>query len=666
MRDKIKRNKSFPRIWGLWILMGLLIICGNGNKMIVRAAEERFVIAAELLSSNEATYDIRLTIENKGADWEGNVRLVPKEEYQSPSAYDTAISLPEGSTKQFVVKVPKDSPEIDDGTVHVSVLDKKSKKLAEKEFRYLLRAQEDVLSMGILSDDYDTLTYLDMGGDELYFYSDHYPIKLLELNQDNLSDTLDSLEFLVIDNYNTSVLTDEELKAIELWNYDGGILLVGTGEYAEETLGGFEDSYLEIEYDMVYEPGETSQYSIGYYMDFYKLHLAGLWDLGNGYYDQYLTAARTCSMGDGAIGVLPYSLTELALVDSSFYQEETQEGFVLNILEEVSSEASSRYTNSGYHSNYSSYSNIKDMLGIIGNCNSSLHFGILKVIVVLYVIFVGPILYIILRVAKKRELYWIMVPVTALAGIVLVFFAGRGFEVVDTRVYSVTAKNLTDKGEYKTYLYCYDADHREWDLKLGKNYEYVGALMNDNYNYNTDEEDYYYHIQKEGDSFFFGIKPSTSFEDSFYYAGGRAEDEGGGTIVCDDLGYYWGGLGGSITNLTNKDFVYYVVIVNDAMYIYEDLKAGQTSNLGEALPAHSSTQGNGIWSGYTYDFLRDAYREKDMEKASAIAAMGVGIWSVYPQMRDNEIAVIGLTEDWNKTVDDNCKEMSYGCLYTIQ
>ena len=29
-------------------------------------------------------------------------------------------------------------------------------------------------------------------------------------------------------------------------------------------------------------------------------------------------------------------------------------------------------------------------------------------------------------------------------------------------------------------------------------------------------------------------------------------------------------------------------------------------------------------------------------------------------------AVIGVCEDWDKAVDDNCNEVSYGCLYAVQ
>ncbi|MDE7404805.1 MAG: hypothetical protein K2M81_06845, partial [Lachnospiraceae bacterium] len=158
----------------------------------------------------------------------------------STCAYDTVLSLPSGSTKQFVVKVPKDSF-LEDETVKVTLLDKNEVGVVQKEFEWLLEEQVKALPLGILSDKYLSLTYLDMGGNEIYYGSNSYPIKLVELDQDNLEDTLDVLSFLVIDSYNTSVLSDKALESIEQWLDNGGVLIIGTGSGAEEVLSGLDN-----------------------------------------------------------------------------------------------------------------------------------------------------------------------------------------------------------------------------------------------------------------------------------------------------------------------------------------------------------------------------------------------------------------------------------------
>ncbi len=655
----------------LWVLLGGIL--GPGAVTTARAEENTaFSIEAQILPSDKETYDIRLTVENLGADWEGTVRLMVDEDYRRPSAYDTVISLAQGSKKQFVVKVPIDSVSSTDGTVQVTLLDKKSHKIAEKEFKRLLSEEMKSLPIGILSDDYPALTYLDMGGEAVYFYySDGgRPIKLEELNQDNLEEMLDSLTFLVIDKYNTGVLTQEELEAIESWNNDGGVLIVGTGAYAEDTLSGFENGYLGVSCKETDAPEDVSKNDLesnvsqmtmaNFESNISQMTLANLEGMNLGQ-PNYYTGAWTWSVGEGSVSVLPYALTELGQMKSDFYEDSTQERFVGNLLEEAGSWANSRFSSStDRYRNFSS--SVQRMLGVLGNSNNALHFGILKALVVGYVILVGPVCYLVLRILKKRELYWVAVPVMAFAGIGLVFLAGRGFEVVNTRVYSVTVAELAGKGDRETYLYCYDASHREWDLRMAEGYEYAGALSN----YGPDSEEYYYHMRTEGDTLYVGVKPSSNFEDSYFYVSGSGGKSEEGELAAENIVPDWVGVEGTVTNGTGRDMAYFAVIVNETVYVYKELPAGGTCNLGESAMLYESSVDDMYYGRYLYDLLQDTARSGERQKTAALSALGVGIDSAYRRLDPGAVLVIGVTKDWEKTVDDNCNEISYGCLYTVR
>lgn len=659
MRVDKKRSRGFWAILALGVLMGGLL--RQDMVMTVRAEAENtaFSIDAQMMPSDGETYEIRLTIENLGADWEGTARLMVEENYRKPSAYDTVISLPQGSKKQFVVKVPTDNIDDTDGTVSVTLLDRKSQKSAEKEFKRLLSGGMEALSMGILSDDYLVLTYLDMGGAQIYYYNEEYPIKLVELRQDNLEDLLDSLTFLVIDNYNTGVLTDEEIQNIQIWNENGGVLIIGTGAYGEDTLGGFENSYLGVSCKGIHAPEDIAQNIFNTSVDLSQMTLADLQGVNFSQVNFY-SGAWFWSVGDGSVAVLPYALTELGKMQADFYRDYTQEGFVMNILDEASRYANARYTSLGYYDSFNSY--IQRMLEVLGNSNSPLRFGVLKALVIGYVILVGPVCYLVLRLLKKRELYWVAVPAMAFVAIGLVFLAGRGFEVVSTKVYSVTVENLSGKGGQKTYLYCYDANHKEWELRMAEGYEYAGG-MSWSYQDSLDSEAYYYHMRTEGNTLYVGMKPTSNFEDSYFCVSGRQSVEGG--LEVEKLRVDWFGMDGTVTNGTDRDLQYFAVVSQDMVYVYENLPAGGTCDLGTTVPLYGDSQSS-LWSSYMFDFLSDIVEEGERQKISDLSALGVGIWSVYPQIGSTDVLVIGVTEDWEKTVDDNCSEISYGCLYTVQ
>lgn len=671
MEKKSKMNRKVLGVLALGILFWSL--CLGSASISVKAEEQRFTIDAEVLPSNKGAYEVQLTVENQGLDWEGTVRLTSDAynnggfRLKSDCAYDTILSLPSGSTKQFVVKLPKDSLERMDGTVNVTLLDKNEVVVVQKEFEDLLQEQAEFLSMGILSDEYLSLTYLDMGGNKIYYGSYNYPdpVKLVELDQDNLADTLDALNFLVIDSYNTSVLSDKALESIEQWLDNGGVLIIGTGSSAEKVLSGLDD--LDIQCSKGEEQEEDIYDSYNYsYVDISQLSMAELIDQNDKYEEVSGILAMVRSWGNGAVGILPYSLSELGELDASDFQGYTQEEFIESILLQVGDYAASRYGTGGYaYNGYDVRYTFNRFCRLLGNGGSRLQFGGLKMIVILYVIFVGPILYMILRAAKKQDLYWIAVPAATLVGIFLVYFVGRGFKVTGTNVFSATIENLSGGGNVQTYLRCYDAGHKEWDLRLAEGYEYAGPLEED-YHRSSDDEKYYYHIKKEGDRLFFGINPSIGFEDSYFLAGITKEPEGGsisGNLQADGQS----SIKGTVTNGTKRDFIYFAVIINDNLFVYKNLPAGADIKLEAAEKVFDDT--TGYLSGadsYLRDYMWEVQRGGKKKDADILTALGIGISYLYSLEDPDMTAIIGVCEDWDKAVDDNCNEVSYGCLYAVQ
>lgn len=660
---KIVINKRFMPLLILGILLCTLCMGSVSMTALAETAGSDFYIEAALLPSAGNTYDISMTVANTGRDWEGTVRLLLDNGYsQNVTAYDTVIALPQNSTKQFVVKVPKKSVDAASTTINAVFLDKRSKVVAETALKQFRWDEKEVLPMGILSDNYSALTYLDMGGERLYYYDNNYPIKLMELSQDNLRTSLDSLVFLVIDNYNTGILSEETLDAIDKWVQSGGVLIIGTGSWAEEVLSGFDN--LGITCGKIYAPGEYEIFSEVTW-DVTKVTLAELIDENFQYemaYDNYINLMK--SKGDGAVGVLPYSLTDFGKLGKDAYIYGTQEEIVQWFLEAISSESSAKHTSQNTTVSRNMQYLFSDTFAALGSEDGRLNFGVLKVLVVLYVIFVGPVLYLILRITKKREMYWLAVPAAALLGIFLVSLAGRGFEVKNTRVYSVTVSDLSHPGNAQTYMRCYDVNYNEWNLQLMEGYESIGpvAAMR---SYSRGDAGYYYHVKKEGERLRFGADPEKSFEDC-YFLTGNAPKVGSGSLELGDLhmpNSYT--LSGTVSNKTDRDFPYIAIIANNQLFVYKDLPAGKTSSLKDLKVVSGNSGAPDVYRAYRSEVLTEAARDNKRD-LDVLAALGLGIYQVYPKEDDAVTAVIGVTKDWEKAVDDNCREISYGCLYQIQ
>jgi len=660
MKEKIKIDNKLRKTLFFTFLCCCVFWVSTG--MLAHAEESPFFINAELLPSDNDVYDIQVTVENLGTDWEGIVRLRLGTTYGelNDCAFDTVLALPQGSKKQFTVKIPTVSTGSTNGTIFVNLVDKNNDIIAQKEFTRLLFHGTNTLLMGILSDNYDSLTYMDMGGETYQYNNDEFPLKLVDLNQDSLDSSLVSLTFLVIDSYNTSILTEEEIKKIELWTENGGMLILGTGNRAQDTLSGLD--FLGITCTEVLSPGDSTPHeSLNF--DASQIYWAELDDIYDTYSFKNNNFSIVCSRGDGAIGIVPYSFAELgslgAMTDSS--------SLVNDLLNDIGHYANSRY--GGTMGQYSDYGyNLSRLSRTWGNGESKLHFGTLRTIIILYVIFVGPVLYLILKFLNKRDFYWIAVPVTTLFGILLVYLSGRGFEVINTNVYSVTIEDLSHREKPITYLRAYDTSHKEWSLRLSQDCEYAGPSISTYYSSSKNDR-YSSRVKKEGERLSFGLWPSTSFEDAYFTAYSSKNFEEGSILTNIETNGK-SGIRGTITNQTSRDFAYFAVILGDELRVYKNLPSGESFDLATNAPVFTSStsQYSGIIiDSYLYDFLRESYYEKKSGSTDLEAALGMGICTAYYSHENiGATLVVGVTQNWENIVDDNCSEVSYGCVYTVQ
>ncbi|MDE6674682.1 MAG: hypothetical protein K2K19_07705, partial [Acetatifactor sp.] len=420
------------------------LLAGIGNDIAYAkendSGNNTFWGKVELLKQEDDNYVIQVTVENRGEDFSGMVQLVFASSYAENCAYNTEITLPAQGKKQFTITVTEKAVDTIKGNCEMNFLDDRGKLLQTISFKNVFGALVSGITVGILSDDHNGLSYMDAGGTDLYIRGDNYPIQLVELSQDNLRAYLDGLYFLVIDQFNVSSLGQEDIEAIQDWVSDGGWLLIGTGAYAEQTLSGFDENFLNLNISEIREPGEensvyTNAQWYGYYysyteaeVDFSNMTIAEMNFnnlLGYDYESSQNPAIINSSYGAGAVAVYFFSFGDPELRKLDNYA-------VQYMYEEVMYQSNS----------YQSFRRGSDMeyvgqnaLANIDKKNSNVDFSVLKLLIVFYVVLVGPVLYLILRKCRKSEWYWIGVPMFGLSFILVVFLSGQSSSVNGARVY---------------------------------------------------------------------------------------------------------------------------------------------------------------------------------------------------------------------------------------
>lgn len=671
------RRRIAAALAALICVLGLLAGMGKNVAYARENASGRntFFGNIELLKQEDDSYVMQVTVENRGEDFVGSVQLVFASSYADNTAYNTEITLPAQGKKQFTVTVTERAADTVKGNCTMNFLDEKGHQLQSISFKNVFGALMSGITVGILSDDYDGLDYMDANGADFYIRGNNYSMQLVELDKDNLRAYLNGLYFLVIDQFNVSSLSQEDIRAIQDWVRGGGWLIIGTGAYAEQTLSGFDEDFLDLDITKICEPGEENTvYSnaqrYGYYysyieneVDFANMTIAEVNFtnlMGYDYESSQNPAIINSSHGDGAVAVYFFSFGDQELQKLDYYT-------VQYMYEELMHQSVS----------YQSFNRGDDMewvgqraLASIDHENSDVDFSWLKVLIAFYVVFVGPVLYLILRKCKKSEWYWIGVPALGLAFILVVFVSGQGARVNGTKVYSVTVQR-TDSTRMDTYFLAYHSGIKPWNINLRDDYEVGGPGWSGYYNYYSNSSDYTYVVTNDSQGMSVGLKPHENFESGYLYAGGKAEKKGaftGGHIGDDYL--ITGGFTGTVTNDTGYDLAYMAVWHDSHIQVYEDVKAGETISLQQAWMDSRCVYENtavGDTSDLMYSMVSRYYTYSPTEeyRQDDVAALLIGLGvanDALPQEEGYGI-VAGVIRDYDKAVVSKCNETAYGCLY---
>jgi len=221
---------------------GLFRISKYGNIMTAEASESETgairVYGSKKSMSIEYGYDqyvkygryvsVNVTIDSEvDDDFQGWLEVIAPKEGQN-TVYRREVNL----VKQNETKITIYMPLYDDsGYIQVKLLDKDETTVLEKKIKVKLGNYEKLVYVGVLSDNPTDLKYLESLGTRVFY-----------LNKDTLPSDylgLDLLDVLVINEFDTNKLEEEQIESILKWTKQGGSLVLGTGEHGSKTLEAF-------------------------------------------------------------------------------------------------------------------------------------------------------------------------------------------------------------------------------------------------------------------------------------------------------------------------------------------------------------------------------------------------------------------------------------------
>lgn len=626
------------RKW-LAVLVWLLVLGGCLFSLPVQAAGKNGNMTKKVKKENQdfkvsvtygidgiAVYDspalVRIRLESS-RNFTGSLQLIPIMHYgRKTVAYGQDISLSAGEAKTFSF-VP--SALGSDAGIMIQILDEKDKIVyAEQDTVEVIGMGEDVLA-GILSDDYSALNYFD--AIPLQLSGDLTQVNILELSPDDLqvdSSCISILSYIIIDNFDTAKLSDEQYVILKDWVNKGGVLILSLGANYQNVLHRFSDDFItgtfgnlkkqEIRWDFtsdqtVEQDGESDILTLPG-VDVVPLAVTDAIELNSFSQDQTAYKKRS---GAGAVVVLSYALGMEPM--TTFLERKT---VAEKLLKESSVDKIQGMSGYGVQSNIVDMSDGTELAKLAdqtGKPSVLLYGGLL----LCYVILVGPVLYLVLKAIKQREKIWIAIPAMSCVFTILVYLTGIFYRVKVPIVNTFSLLNLQEGlmvEQVYTSVTCPEA--KDYVLTLKKDYT---EFKNDTYSYDYglfssyrgvdgSEGTYDYMIKKQNDGMELLFHTTETFaENSFMVS--RTTDNPIGMVTCD-LHCYTDGFEGTITNDTDYDLVN--VVVNFEAYLYQvgDLKKGEqvTIDRNKLIKTVGYGTFSGMYNSYnTFHTTREEYRK---------------------------------------------------------
>ena len=579
---------------GILVILFILLIGLFISPKSVRADENRYKLEVDYgiegsyKSGRYIPFRIKITPEE---DFVGEVEIRVKSN-EGEAVYDAfSKEISVEASKGAEVLIPVTIQE-GHGSVQVNLINKDGKIKAKKDLNITNgRINEYTLSVGLLTEDKTALGYvssvaLNDGAGTIN------SVKTTALTEDYLNDKgllIDSLDVIIVNNYNLANLNEENYNALKLWVEKGGELIIGSGANEGKTIKNISGNFLKIETSGVKD--ETVNLS-GKSLNLINsnITLEGSDDLileGSS-----KTLAYSLTKGRGKVIVTTFDLGLEPFISSGI-ETKVMEGLLKNSFDKLNNNYKHGY-NMGYYELESMVNSIP--VGKITDVK------VIFIIVLIYAIVVGFGVYIVLKKLKKSDLTWIVIPVLALvfSGTIYLFGKTIKFEEIILNKTNVITIDKNGVGNLTGYLGISSDKKENVEIETKSN---TITLLNRGY--------YYGDIQN---SSYKTLSLKTSYkEDSLKYTIGREKSLNNtafsieaGEIILDSFDYNLkveeNGLNGSITNKLSYDMENVLVIFSNSIWDIGTLKANETKEILDLKAASYS----GI-EEYTRINLEDKY-----------------------------------------------------------
>ncbi|MFW5652281.1 MAG: hypothetical protein ACOCNC_13080 [Acetivibrio ethanolgignens] len=532
-------------------------------------------------------------ITNEGADFSGTLQVIIPSHSQEKFMYQKEVSLAAGETKRLEMAVPVDSSA---NRYNFLLADKEENVVAKKTVKaYVYR--ESTFFTGILTDDIQGLSYLsDNQMKTFYLETDTFPEDVMGL---------DSLDILIINDFNTDQLNEKQYEAVKNFVMQGGTLVLGSGSTGVKTLAVFDDSFLTGTMGEVFSKDTT-----------FGLNEERLQEIKTQFLEETLeqqtSAPEENSINQLTVNAIKKDILDIHLEGATTLVKEDDvvlleglykgKGRVLlstmdlgldtglwntigrEIAEKIADNVSiSRRVRINEETQGNDYSYLKHSVVDMVDEDKIPKVGKYIVVLLVYVLLIGPPLYIVLKKLDKRNLIWVIIPAFSVLFGSFIYGIGGQTRQDDPYIGFLTINTQNNGILNQETIFGVTAPYNDdYDLNFSSDKNIVPEVEINNYYHSstTVPEDSSYNIAVKygGSTTQIRVRDYPAFETVYF---NMTSSEPAAGEVASSLSFDEWKITGGVTNRLGYDLKQAVLYAYGVIYPLGDLEQGQSVTLDE-------------------------------------------------------------------------------------
>ncbi len=574
---KIRRMPAFALILFFAILLFALpaqaadsaismeILYGYDN-----AAKGGRYLPVRISVNSEAERDISATLMIQSLESDGSV-------YQ----YDFPVTLEAGGLSRLKEYIPLGTRTTQ---LYVCLLDESGAVLTNEVVNLNVSWDVPELFIGILSDNPNDLTFLDGVGID-YGLMRTRTFELVEEDISTDEEELDQLDVLVVNDYRLSAMSDGKISSIMTWVYNGGVLLIGTGARVDDTLGILSDELLDSPYD------SPSLYHIdlseSYPMENQDAGMLAVMCVNLSLHggnivisSDNLGLLSVANKERGLIGVSAFDLSELTQFCES---EPAYVDFFLTSL--IGEDRIRDLAQVVYSGNSDYYTSIQALINT-GNVEKLPNLTLYVILIVIYLLILGPGMYLFLRHRNLQNYYRRGVLILAFVFVVIIYLVGSATRFRSTfYTYATILDSMDGYVTDTTYVNIRNPYNRTFEVSLDPDYAVLPITRSQrNMPWQntgiTVEDDYQIRIEQLLDRTLLTAQNVAAFSPRYFELKKRNSNEEGEGI-SGEISYFDGVITGWIKNDYSYTLENIAVILYGNLVTIENIEPGEIKELDD-------------------------------------------------------------------------------------